>query len=503
MAASLTVSCGRVGFDYTDWEKASVEHPGGAGGMGEAGAPGAGASTSMGGATSGGTPGCAEDCIRVSDGLILLYEFDEGGGQTVFDSGPAEPALDLTIQNESAVTWSESGLSLEAPVAIESQLAATKIADAVSASGELTLEAWLTPKNVTQDGPARVLSVSANENNRNFSLVQQGPTWHMRLLTTQTNENGMDALRSAPIVRTDRQHVVFTHHSDGSEHLYVDGAHVAHSVRPGTMTNWDHDMRAIVGAEFGTMLASRDWQGVLELLAVYERALSPAEAKQNFLAGGGVPQKPCAPDCSERYRSALVYENFENDVPFTWSQGTGTTAVRTTERFHTGEASMLFLQGEQQSEVEVREMIEAVTSGTVYGRAWVYVPANTVTGTIKLMAFVNSGGDARGTDIQILPNGQLRVFSSIEGRNSSSQSNAHPYDAWFCLQTAVQVGDPGGAAYVAVDGITHVEMLDLDTLPFGGINSLIYGLAHTSFEQAGGMVHFDDVVFDTEPVTCD
>ncbi|MCA8961631.1 MAG: PQQ-dependent sugar dehydrogenase, partial [Planctomycetes bacterium] len=47
--------------------------------------------------------------IRISDGLVAYYPFDESGGATVHDRSGVEPPLDLTIASPGAVSWISGG----------------------------------------------------------------------------------------------------------------------------------------------------------------------------------------------------------------------------------------------------------------------------------------------------------------------------------------------------------------------------------------------------------
>jgi len=103
--------------------------------------------------------------------------------------------LNLKISNTAAVDWLPAGgLSVHAPVLISSNDAAGKISAAVRNSGELTLEAWISPANILQSGPARIVTVSQDGAQRNFTLGQNGATYEMRFRTTSTSPNGLPAL---------------------------------------------------------------------------------------------------------------------------------------------------------------------------------------------------------------------------------------------------------------------------------------------------------------------
>jgi hypothetical protein len=126
---------------------------------------------------------------------VVLFDFRRDHGNVVRDvSGVGKP-LDLKIGNSSAVDWIPSGgLEVRAPVLIASQGAAEKVSTAVRKSGELTLEAWVAPANRTQSGPARIVTLSRDTGQRNFTLGQKGAAYEMRCRTTSTSPNGEPAL---------------------------------------------------------------------------------------------------------------------------------------------------------------------------------------------------------------------------------------------------------------------------------------------------------------------
>ena len=51
--------------------------------------------------------------LRVVTDLVALYEFSEGSGDTVFDTSGVAPALNLAVQDPSAITWTAGGLSID------------------------------------------------------------------------------------------------------------------------------------------------------------------------------------------------------------------------------------------------------------------------------------------------------------------------------------------------------------------------------------------------------
>ena len=126
---------------------------------------------------------------------IVLYNLQEGQGDTIRDISNSGKPLNLKISNTSAVTWlSSGGLSIHSHSLISSSNPAAKINNAVRKSHEITIEAWIKPANVTQTGPARIVTISSDPSRRNFTLGQKGVAYEMRFRTTSTSRNGEPAL---------------------------------------------------------------------------------------------------------------------------------------------------------------------------------------------------------------------------------------------------------------------------------------------------------------------
>jgi len=235
----------------------------------------------------GGTGGVggAPPLMRVDDGLILLYAFDEGSGPTVADQSSVTPKLDLTIADPGNVTWSTNHITINAATALSTAGAATKVQTRAEASGELTVEAWIKPANITQNGPARIITMSPDPYLRNFMLGQDANTYAARFRADGEADwdNGSPTVfTTAGTATSALTHVVHTHRADGAEVIYIDGVEDLTFMRMGATTMWDATYRIVVANE-GTN--NRAWLGELHLIAVYDRALDAAEVDQNFMVG--------------------------------------------------------------------------------------------------------------------------------------------------------------------------------------------------------------------------
>jgi hypothetical protein len=126
---------------------------------------------------------------------IVLYDFSEGSGAMIHDKARSGEPLPLHIKDPASVQWlADGGLRVTKPAQIASSAPAVKITEAVQRSNALTIEAWIKPANLTQAGPARIVTVSLNMGERNFTLGQKAGAYEVRFRTSATSSNGEPAL---------------------------------------------------------------------------------------------------------------------------------------------------------------------------------------------------------------------------------------------------------------------------------------------------------------------
>lgn len=229
---------------------------------------------------------------RVTANQIALYAFSKGNGSIVYDLSGVAPELDLEISDPSAVTWiNGGGLALNAPTILKSTGIAKKVIDAVKVSNEITIETWIKPSNLTQDGPSRIFSISQDPYNRNITLgqglwgSQPSDLFDARLRTTATTANGIPSL-TAPTgsATTNLSHLVYTRNALGNADIYINGVQVKSGNVGGDLSSWA-DFPLMLGNEYSN---DRPWLGEFYLVAVFDRALSPSEIEQNYNAGASV-----------------------------------------------------------------------------------------------------------------------------------------------------------------------------------------------------------------------
>ena len=216
----------------------------------------------------------------MQDNPLALYIFDEGSGSIVHDRSNVGPPLDLNIKDTSRTSWlAGGGLSVDKATII-SGTGTRKIIDAVKASNAISIEAWIKPAKTTQDGPARIVTLSANTGSRDFTLGQQQAAYDVRLRSTATDNNGLPSLTSPPgTLSTSLTHVVYTRDKNGTANLYINGSKQSKKTVLGDFSNWDTQHGFALANE---LTKDRPWLGELYLVAIYDRALDATDVDERY-----------------------------------------------------------------------------------------------------------------------------------------------------------------------------------------------------------------------------
>ena len=229
---------------------------------------------------------------RVSGGLQALYTFAEGKGNLITDiSGVGRP-LNLVIEKPATVKWQSGSLVIRSSTRIASTGPAVKLINSIKKSRAVTLEAWIRPANNRQNGPARIVTISANPNVRDITFGQEAGLYNVRLRSTATSNNGEPSTSTRPgTASVALTHVVYTRDPGGTARIYLNGKPAATKRISGDLGNWDSRFRLLLANEGS---GDRPWLGSLHLVALYSRALSPREVQQNHRAGATASNLPPA-----------------------------------------------------------------------------------------------------------------------------------------------------------------------------------------------------------------
>jgi len=190
----------------------------------------------------------------------------------------------LTIYDPDNVNWiAGGGLAVNSTAVITSTGAATKVIEACKSSNEITVEAWIKPANLTQSGPARIVANSGGPTIAQNFMLGAGKWGSQPSDVIDARLFGTDVTTPAGSLSTQLTHVVFTRNAAGTFNIFIDNV----VNRTGTLsgdfaTSWNDSFPLNFANE---PTSDRPWLGELHLVAIYNRALSPAEVAQNYIAG--------------------------------------------------------------------------------------------------------------------------------------------------------------------------------------------------------------------------
>tara|TARA_R110002072_G_scaffold5527_9_gene35424 strand:+ start:8835 stop:11330 length:2496 start_codon:yes stop_codon:yes gene_type:complete len=218
---------------------------------------------------------------------IALYQFKTLTGNTAFDTSGVEPAMNLSFTG--SVDW-VGGYGIRFSAGSRAQASTStsaKLHQLITATSEYSVEAWVAPANVTQE-EAYIVSYSGGNSTRNFTLGQTLYSYDALVRFSATDGNGNPGLSTPDgdeVLQATLQHVVMTFDPTTGRQLFVNGARidVADEVG-GNLNDWDDTFAFVLGNEVSN---NRQFQGVLRLVAIHNRALTPTQIVQNFDAGVG------------------------------------------------------------------------------------------------------------------------------------------------------------------------------------------------------------------------
>jgi hypothetical protein len=235
---------------------------------------------------------------RFEDNVIAQFEFKTGEGNIAYDTSGIEPALNMTLSGNiewvggwglrfgAAYTDEDSGLNVPNARAQASTSSSKKLHDLITATGEYSIEAWVVPNNVSQEG-SRIISYSGSSTSRNFALGQTLYNYDFLQRSSTTDQNVPFSTADADErLQATLQHVVVNYSPGEARQIFVNGE-FTEDFDPdpaGTLSDWDDSFAFVLGNETdGNSL----WQGTLRMVAIHNRALSLDQIQQNYSVGVG------------------------------------------------------------------------------------------------------------------------------------------------------------------------------------------------------------------------
>jgi hypothetical protein len=222
----------------------------------------------------------------------VLYTFDEGAGDVVYDYSGIAPALDLALLEPANTSWGIGSLTFSSPgTRGQSSEAAQKVTVPCRDANAISAEVWVRPEGLTANGPARILTISQGAYATNFSINQNATEWTIRLATNATGANGYHDVDTTGglVVAGQLTHLLMVFDgAAGSWRLYVDGAAAIDQARNEDLSVWTADWDIAIANEMneanGTPV-NRFWFGELHRAAVWCEALNPEQVGELYAAG--------------------------------------------------------------------------------------------------------------------------------------------------------------------------------------------------------------------------
>lgn len=234
---------------------------------------------------------------QVADLLVGNSPGDAQSATVQDTSGNAIP-LDLMISDLNDITWIDGGgLQIDRATTIVTPSGAEPLHGTLTESDAFTLEAEFTPANITQNGPARIVSYASSTSSRNFYLGQSEQAYEASV-RTEFNSTGTPTAASGDVLEAGvKQHVVLSY--DGEQlRLYRNGTLEVAEEWTGDLDNWDSGFQLLLGNENG---GSRPWLGTLHRVAIWDGPVNSIQA-DNLFNG----DEPGPPDGGEEGLSYLA-----------------------------------------------------------------------------------------------------------------------------------------------------------------------------------------------------
>jgi hypothetical protein len=232
----------------------------------------------------------ASGANRYDADTIAKYMFSEGNGAIAYDTSGIDPAADLTLTGHYQYDGSWGLIFLAGGGKAQATVqASSKLNTLIQATGEFSIEAWVTPA-VVATNLSDIVSYSGGDTLRNFTLAQTNQDYDFELRSSNsTGLNGMPQLQTPDAtmaLQAALQHVVLTYDPINGRQIYVNGVNqnIPDPQKGGTISNWDNTFALVLGSEVS---GDNAFQGEVKFLAVHQRALTAAQVMQNFNAGVG------------------------------------------------------------------------------------------------------------------------------------------------------------------------------------------------------------------------
>jgi hypothetical protein len=166
-------------------------------------------------------------------GALVVYAFDAVEGRRVPDLGlgSANGALDAEIAGPGRWSLAQGAIDIHGPALIQSNAVARELCEQIARSQAFAVEIEFASADLRQSGPARIVSMSQDPMQRNFTLAQDVGALILRVRTPRSGSNGLRLpIRTADGAITGGWQHVWATYGGGSGDIFVDGARATDTI---------------------------------------------------------------------------------------------------------------------------------------------------------------------------------------------------------------------------------------------------------------------------------
>ncbi|MGD1871537.1 MAG: VanZ family protein [Mastigocoleus sp.] len=156
--------------------------------------------------------------------LLVFYDLSNSlNSQSYPDLAQQQPDLIWTKDSLNPAHFQQKRTTFNNENWLQSTSPISNLTERIRETSEFTLISTIQSNNITQTGPARIISLSADAHRRNFTLAQEKDNLVFRLRTPITGANGSDIKLNIPKVFTDqREHHIIITYSKAALEVYID-----------------------------------------------------------------------------------------------------------------------------------------------------------------------------------------------------------------------------------------------------------------------------------------
>lgn len=149
-----------------------------------------------------------------------------------------------------------------------------------------------------------------------------------------------------------------------------------------------------------------------------------------------------------------------------------------------------------------RTVFDAVKTGTLYMRTYVYFPTGVMADGVTLFGPGENAAPYHGVTVALTTGSKLSLSESTANRFAAS-TTVLPRDKWTCLGLKIVVNGTAGSAVLSMNGTAILTDSNFNTVPAGGYANVNFGVLFTPVNAPNVTLYYDEVAASTQPLLCD